>query len=56
MFTFNKSNNEIKATSSIPDFDGEVRDIKWLKTINGKKIMVIAKNNGKPVFLQQNIE
>jgi len=56
MFTFNKSNNEIKATSIIPDFDGEVRDIKWLKTINGKKIMVIAKNNGKPIFLQQNIE
>jgi len=35
-----------------PTMDGEVRDIKWLKTINGKKILVVARNNTELSFFK----
>jgi hypothetical protein len=38
----------------LPDAGGEVRDIKWLKAANGKKIMVIARNNDSLLFYKMN--
>jgi len=34
----------------IPEARGEVRDMKWLKGPDGKKIMVIARNNDSLLF------
>lgn len=40
--------------SILPEAKGEVRDIKWLKGPNGKKIMVIARNNDSLLFYTPN--
>ncbi len=42
------------APSILPDARGEVRDIKWLKGPNGRKIMVIARNNDSLLFYTLN--
>jgi len=42
------------APSLLPDAKGEVRDIKWLKAADGKKIMVIARNNDSLLFYKLN--
>jgi enediyne biosynthesis protein E4 len=45
IFSYNKTSKDISINGIISSFDGEVRDIKWLTTAGGKKIMLIAKNN-----------
>jgi len=52
LFSFNKSENRFKSSSIIPDIDGEVRDIKWLKGRGGYKLMVIARNNRELIFMR----
>jgi hypothetical protein len=37
----------------MPDLRGQVRDLKWLQTKNGK-ILVVARNNGGLLFLKSN--
>lgn len=44
-FFYNKDKNSFTQSYSIPSFDGEARDIKWLNTVGGKKILLIARNN-----------
>jgi hypothetical protein len=51
-FSMDKRDHSFHNTSILPAIDGEVRDIKWLNTIGGKKLMVIARNNKKLIFLQ----
>ena len=51
-FSFNK--NQFNISSILPAVKGEVRDIKWLNTINGGKLLVIARNNDSLLFFKQN--
>jgi hypothetical protein len=44
-FSFNKTTNDFKTGMAVPAVDGEVRDVKWIKSANGKQIMVVARNN-----------
>jgi enediyne biosynthesis protein E4 len=44
-FGFDKGRDMFTESFTIPSFEGEARDIKWLNTINGKKILLIARNN-----------
>jgi hypothetical protein len=37
---------------NLPTLSGEVRDMKWIKGPGGKKILIIARNNDSPVFLE----
>ncbi|MBP6022981.1 VCBS repeat-containing protein [Ferruginibacter sp.] len=48
-FSLDKKNQ----LSTLPAIDGEVRDIKWLNYLGGTKIMVLARNNKKLIFLKQ---
>jgi enediyne biosynthesis protein E4 len=52
-FSFNKSSNNFQTGFNIPMADGEVRDIKWIKTAGGKKIMIVARNNNALQFFKQ---
>lgn len=36
----------------LPDIDGEVRDMKWIRTVDGNQILAIARNNQDIVFLK----
>ncbi len=52
-FSFNKSTDNFKTGMRIPLVDGEVRDVKWIKSAGEKKIMVIARNNNRLQFFKQ---
>jgi|CXWL01.1.fsa_nt_gi hypothetical protein len=54
LFSFDKNINKFTNYSSIPSFDGEARDIKWLNTFGGNKILVIAGNNKGLQFYKKN--
>lgn len=45
VFSFGPQTKSWKNYSNIPAFMGEARDIKWLRTTGGNKIMAIAGNN-----------
>jgi hypothetical protein len=51
---FSYNNNQFNASSVLPDVKGEVRDIKWLNTINGGKLLVVARNNDSLLFYKLN--
>ncbi|HRP57221.1 VCBS repeat-containing protein [Agriterribacter sp.] len=54
LFSINKD-KDCKAIpqSNLADINGQVRDIKWLKTYKGHKNLIIARNNDRLIFLQQ---
>ena len=50
-FSFRKQ-NRFDFVSNLPDINGEVRDAKWVNYSGGKKILIIARNNNKLLFLK----
>lgn len=52
IFSSNK-NNSFSTNSILPDITGEMRDAKWLNCAGGKKLLVLARNNNKLVFLEK---
>ncbi|CAN5308396.1 VCBS repeat-containing protein [soil metagenome] len=52
IFSFNKNQNNFSKEGLLPEMDGEVRDVKWIRGAGGQKILVMAKNNSGLVFLQ----
>ncbi len=52
IFSYNK--NQFNTSSILPAVKGEVRDIKWLKWINGEKLLVVARNNDSLLFYKLN--
>ena len=52
MFYFNKRINGFKTGATISNFEGEVRDVKWIGTGGGNKLLLIARNNRELVFMQ----
>ncbi|MGF2411003.1 MAG: FG-GAP-like repeat-containing protein, partial [Ferruginibacter sp.] len=51
-FSFDKKSNGFNKQIQLTAIDGEVRDIKWLNSINGSRLMVVARNNKKLMFLK----
>jgi len=49
-FSYNTNSAQFIQSSILPDVKGEVRDMKWLETANGGKILVIARNNDSLLF------
>jgi hypothetical protein len=52
IFSFSKNQNNFSNDGLLPEIDGEVRDVKWIRGAGGQKILVMAKNNSGLVFLQ----
>ena len=52
MFYFNKRINGFKTGATISNFEGEVRDLKWIGTGGRNKLLLIARNNRELVFMQ----
>ena len=51
---FSKTTNNFQTGSSIPAITGEIRDIKRIKSVNGKELMVIARNSNGLLFFNKN--
>jgi len=52
IFSYNK--DQFAVSSVLPDVKGEVRDIKWLNTTNGEKLLIVARNNDSLLFYKLN--
>ncbi len=52
-FSFNKSTGNFQKGLNIPSVDGEIRDMKWIKSAGEKKILVLARNNAGLQFFKQ---
>lgn len=52
-FSYSKS-GAFMLGANIPSYNGEIRDLKWVRTAGGKKILVIAGNNDPLKFYQPN--
>ena len=50
----NKANSTFTSQMALPAFDGEVRDLKWIKTADGSKVLIIARNNRELSFFKPN--
>ena len=55
-FSFNKASGSFVTSFTIQDFDGEIRDIKWVTTIASKKLLLFARNNKELIFLKNKKE
>ena len=50
-FSFNKASGSFVQGSTIQNYDGEIRDIKWIN-IAGNRLLMLAGNNKELVFLK----
>jgi hypothetical protein len=53
IFSFDGKTKKFIINSCFNEVEGEVRDIKWLKDLQNKKIAVFARNNSPLIFYQQ---
>jgi hypothetical protein len=53
-FSYNKNASSFSSSSTLPEVNGEARDVKWLRTTNGNKILVVARNNDSLLFYKMN--
>jgi hypothetical protein len=54
LFSYNRGNAKFNQSLILPDVQGEVRDMKWLNTTGGNKVLVMARNNDSLLFYKMN--
>ncbi|HEX6849265.1 MAG TPA: VCBS repeat-containing protein, partial [Chitinophagaceae bacterium] len=52
-FSFNKARGLFDAGYTIQNYDGEIRDIKWINTADNKKLLMLAGNNRELVLFKK---
>jgi hypothetical protein len=52
VFSFNKEKTIIDQRINMPLVSGEMRDAKWLNSVNGNRLLVLARNNDSLIFLK----
>jgi enediyne biosynthesis protein E4 len=55
-FSYNKTNGGFLVKGLLASVNGEVRDTKWIRYGNAKKILIMANNNSNLVFFQPGIQ
>jgi hypothetical protein len=53
-FSYNTQKKTFDDISILPEENGEMRDAKWITTAGGKRILILARNNDKLIFLKPN--
>ncbi len=51
-FDYDKSSNHLNYLSELPAINGECRDAKWISYAGGGKILILAMNNDRLIFLK----
>jgi hypothetical protein len=51
-FVIDKKGNAVITKQESIAIDGEVRDAKWIKLVNGKKALIVARSNDKLLFFE----
>jgi len=52
IITLNNKRSTFYSQMALRDFDGEVRDMKWIHLADGSKVLIIARNNSELTFLK----
>jgi enediyne biosynthesis protein E4 len=52
LFAWQKSNGSFATQGMLPSVSGEVRDMHWLRTVGGQRILAMARNNQGILFYQ----
>jgi hypothetical protein len=50
--SFDKSRSTFNSQMAVRNFDGEVRDMKWIRLANQNEMLIIARNNRELTFLK----
>jgi hypothetical protein len=53
-FRFAGNGNAGNSSNIMNNFNGEARDMDWVRTGNGDSLLVIARNNAPLIFLKKN--
>ncbi len=51
-FSFNNKTAQFNFQTILPSVSGEVRDAKWINYTGGTKVLIVARNNDKLIFLK----
>jgi hypothetical protein len=52
IISFNKETLTFDSQMALRDFEGEPRDVEWISLTNGRKALIIARNNDELTFVQ----
>ena len=55
LFSVGKNETPFQPASVLPELSGEFRDARWLNAAGGKKVLILARNNGPLIFLKPGI-
>jgi hypothetical protein len=56
IFACDKGTRQIRYVDDLPAMGGEFRDAKWMRGANGRKMLVLARNNAGLVFLRPGLK
>jgi len=56
VFSYDRNNNRFSIDDKVAFLRGEVRDLKWLHGSKNKRLLMLANNNDKPIFLKKRTE
>jgi hypothetical protein len=51
-FSFDKKRSAFNSTIALRDFEGEVRDAKWIQLADKTRVLIVARNNRELTFLK----
>ncbi len=51
-FSYYKQDNSLKYDAMLTSVMGEARDLKWINTVGGNKVLIISRNNKSLIFLK----
>jgi hypothetical protein len=53
IISFDKTKETFNSQMALRDFDGEVRDMEWIRSADQNEVLIIARNNSELAFLKQ---
>jgi enediyne biosynthesis protein E4 len=53
IISFDKTKETFNSQMALRDFDGEVRDMEWIRSADQNDVLIIARNNSELTFLKQ---
>lgn len=56
IFSFNSAAQNFEVVSTMKVNVGEVRDIKWINSVNRKQFLILTQNNDRLIFMEQTIK
>jgi hypothetical protein len=56
VFGYDKAMRQVRYAYDLPSIGGEMRDAKWIRSVSGSRMLVLARNNAGLVFLRGDLQ